>query len=616
MFTYSAVFGMKLKDETERALSIAGSSLKKVMPDAEKHAVAKSTFLQHVTGGWTTVLLPKQGAGSLIQEAREDDLSVLVHGRISGRSKTAEHVMAQYRSRGAEGVFSLDGAFFAIIVEHHTKKVVLCSDLIGHMAARYIVHNGALVISSHDVGLVAMTDLNLKIDPVSVLSMGLFDWSIGGHSILSALKVTSPLFWYTWQEGKLTEHSVDPFPERTARLQGDSPRNDLDTSPYIEEVIEHLLAETRNTCDSANQIVISLTGGMDSRLLLALVLGSAAQTPIKAVTGGTPWSMDVVLAGALSKITHTPHTRIGYEGPDLAGFMSEAKRYAFHFNGDTSAKRALRQGCYPIGETRLTGGAGEIYRGYYYGLIDTDSTRKPSRIAQNVWEKNIKRRHGIFDIADRSMTELLRQRLFNIFRGYETFACSPHDLVDAFYLFERYSRWGALVTRRVWIDIRSPLACPSAIRSAYKIPGNIGEHSKLHETCISRFLPRAGYWLPVNLRRVLPLGKHKFEKHLAKAGGMIDSALRRLDNKVGATRDVSLAGPLFETIEGYLSNPDGVTVSVFGKKQTATLLENFRRTPQDLHEPVSCLLSAEIWLQQLRETKASATAISRSAAKK
>ena len=603
MYTYTAIFGKYPKEIIARHLSAARRAVCDIMPTPEIATISEDVFMDGISGGWTKILPKSKQPASLLQDIHDDDISVLVHGRISSECGSAECVAAAYRQGGIEAVRALDGAFLSIIADYQNDRVVFCTDLIGHMAAHFLIRDGVLFVSPHDVGLVAASDCSLDIDATSVLSMILFDWSIGGHPMLADAQTTSSRCWYEWRNNRLFVHEANPFPDRKL-IQKDEK---YDATSVVTETIEHLVTETRHTLDSADQAVISLTGGMDSRLLLALIKASQTQTPLLAYTSGTPWSMDVVLAKMLSKIVNIPHVRSSVKAPEIDDFMSEANLYAFHFNGDTSVKRATRKFRMPPGEIRLTGGAGEIYRGYYYGLAKRNASLTSMETARQIWGKIMKRRSNIVDIVDNTQLDKVSHRLDDIFSDFEPFAASTYDLLDYYYLFERYARWGSLVTRRVWADVRSPLACPSAIRAAFKLPSPIGEYCTVHKNSIALFLPNTGYWLPINMKKILPLGSHPLEKPIAKLGGMLERRLRRLDTAASSSRDAVFSGPLFHVVRDLLSRSDGICATVFGTNSTVKLLEAFRQAPAAMLEPVTCLLSAEIWLQQLKMAKATAT---------
>jgi hypothetical protein len=97
-----------------------------------------------------------------------------------------------------EAVRRLDGWFSAVIVELKTQKVYIISDLLGFRSLSYFFDGEFILVSPHDIPIVATGLYPVEIDLASAGSTVAFDWSLNGKSLLKNISVCSPHEYVTW----------------------------------------------------------------------------------------------------------------------------------------------------------------------------------------------------------------------------------------------------------------------------------------------------------------------------------------------------------------------------------------------------------------------------------
>ncbi|MEJ7714139.1 MAG: hypothetical protein WKF84_30920 [Pyrinomonadaceae bacterium] len=181
-----------------------------------------------------------------------------------------------------------------------------------------------------------------------------------------------------------------------------------------------------------------------------------------------------------------------------------------------------------------------------------------------------------------------------------------YDLLDLYYLRERYAVWGGLVSRSYSVRRRfAPLISPRLVRTAYRMPTPMRTHSAYMRECIRRFTPRA-YWVHVNGKRFLPfLDAGGLANLLSKADRALYPYLMKVKNRLTGRRrtaeeatpqQISAAafrGPLFDYVHQVLIAEGSFAVEIFGRKGVDQLLEEHRSKVKNRLDVLGMSLTAE-----------------------
>ena len=207
-------------------------------------------------------------------------------------------------------------------------------------------------------GVVASTRLsevdvsNREIDGSAIEEISLLGHVLGNRTAVEGILRTTASAGLGWSAGR----GVSTVPSTTVNLMDVPPNHDLAD-------LIHGIGSLGDTGEA-----IELTGGLDSRLLLAIRI-LAGRKPRMAITFGSPDQPDVYLASALSEAVGIPHRVIPFDGnhPDMArrsifnacqsGGITDLKVYASFIDAFDSLAS--------IREEQITGAGGELAVDFY-----------------------------------------------------------------------------------------------------------------------------------------------------------------------------------------------------------------------------------------------------------
>jgi len=466
--------------------------------------------LPDVRVGWYG-LAPAAGAASVfITEAVDDEIAVLSYGALFEESQAASvaaAVAAAWRSGGPARVRALDGCFGALLIDRQDGTLFLLSDSIGRRALRYCVLPDAILVSTHDLPIVATGLCPPDLDLLSAASVLTFGWSIGPTSLVRGIEPCDPNEYVRWSNRKI-ERVWDPPIRTCARLeQGDSGGR----IGKVDQMIELTRANTRRFVRDHSEVDVDLTAGLDSRTVLAITLSLQPRPPLTAVTAGRH-STDVRIARLLARLYDVPRRTSVPNTRNTDAFFEHLRLRAYAMNGATHGKRAVDPPPNLTGRSpTLSGTGGEVYRGFYYGTLrDQDLLQeRPVTAAQAILDANISRRPC--DWLDADLVRELTERHLFYFERFTRISGVVADLLDVFFVQETLGRW-AEDARCFWLaPTFAPFESPQLVRLSFELPPPMSNHMVLHKT-ILRQHARAAFYLPVNQRYLLPLSKHTKER--------------------------------------------------------------------------------------------------------
>ena len=192
---------------------------------------------------------------------------------------------------------------------------------------------------------------------------------------------------------------------------------------------------------------IELSGGLDSRLILAALL-TAGHKPAEAVTLGRETDPDVVIAAEIASRAGIEQRRV-----DLAGIDHLGPDEAFRLVDNAGRRRDYSDNCVSLGvldwvESSLGGGVrysgqnGELARGYYYAF-QPSWPRTADGLARALvrWRLTANERvsEDLLDPEVRAVGERHATATTQAF--FERTRCDWLTATDLFYLYWRMQRW-------------------------------------------------------------------------------------------------------------------------------------------------------------------------------
>ncbi len=562
--------------------------------------------LPQVNGGWFYFWPEEIPDNRLVTEFANTDLAVLVFGDMVRPSGVpmAELVAQTWKTGGLDAVRNLDGSFGAVIVDPAENTVYLVSDLMGLRTLTYFENGEVLLVSPHDVPIVATGLCPIEYDLVSAASLIACDWSLGGKPLLKTLNVCDPNEYITWRNGNLRKtRGALVFHEKRIAADNSKGRNS-----QIDLMIETMRDNARGLCSGAPEIQVELTAGMDSRMVTALLLSVIEGSRINAITGGDACHNEVKTASRMAGKYCFNHRsfRPGKESGE--SFLPLSRLLAFVTNGMTNSKRATFSMPKVDAESPPTfiGNGGEIYSGFYGPSplrrrpLDKYSTydilqyleRQFPRIRQLKW-------------SEPGTKELLLSRLTCSVESLEKISSEPSDVFNLFYLFERYCRWGSGSARRTFVRKRFSLfESPALIKLAYQLPPPITQNCLLHRTTIKRYTPEAYRWL-INRCKYLPLfdypkASKAFTESMIRANRVTVALQNRLPSAKKTRAHEQLAGDVFatrlgDTLRDMLLSRESLCQQILHKKTIEDMLDEHISGRRNHLHIIGFLATLEQW---------------------
>ena len=446
----------------------------------------------------------------------------------SGRD--AAWLAEQYCSLGVRDMArSLQGFFALLIVDLRSRCVHVVTDRCGslHVFYRQLSNGHAVSSSSAVLALCGRHDL----DPLAVHEFVATGIIYEDRSLWADVKKIGPATVVTFDSrGVHSERYWDFSEVRTETLNLDE---------AAEEIHGGLVEVLRSLPKGDQPLASDLTGGYDSRLLLAGLLDS--DRPFRTTVSGSDGHPDVVVAGRIAREFGFRHQHIvsktvpSPEEFDSALRMTDGEYDAFDYSRILHVHRLLST----EHGMSLNGSFGELARGYWWELLwprlaqqgPLDAELVASRrFAASPYDKTVFSHVAQFDLRAH-MTEVVR-------RSIEPITFFPNtSQMDCVYFTLRMQRWQGRIassTNQLWPAF-SPTGFAQVLDPLLTAKTNTRFRSLLVRKVLARFSPALsriplehGYppmpATPLTLWRFAPLIGHYGGKVLSKVSARVGLA--------------------------------------------------------------------------------------------
>lgn len=596
-------------DLNQSKLEAWKNTLKKHIPRLDYEVEESTALLEDASCAWFWLREISTPQTTLISEARNWHYTVLAYGQVLGSPSAAQAILDAWTQNETKAVEELNGNFGAVIFDRTERTVHLVSDLIGHRSLRYWRNDEMFIASPHDLTLISTGFVPADIDYHCVAGSAVSEWVWQGKSLLRHVNTTRGGDYVRWHKGHL-QH-------KPAQLLNPSARIDVNNHGEIRRTFQDLISVARENVRPLKEyptVHTELTAGEDSRAVLSLLLAEVPRSQIVAVTDGKPASTDVRVAAQIAKLYKVRHVISELETPyaSVDDFKRWLAAYAFAMNGDADAQYvAGGRRKYRVLDSYACSGSGiEVFRGYYY-----DHPKYKGRtLALSNFVPKLLREKSLSRLpwSAPEYPESVRAQLTACLDNLSAESKNVHDILDLYYLRERYGVWGSLISR--WYRDRrkyTPLISPQLVRLAYRMPSPIGNHAAYSRECISRFMPRAS-WVRVNENYLLPLKSDgKWTNLFSKIDQVVQKRIKRRaaqsatsENTPQQIHAAAFAGPLFDYLRDTFTADGSAALELFGRAGTEQLLEEHRSRTKDHVYLLGMLLTAERFRQMTKEIRA------------
>lgn len=205
-----------------------------------------------------------------------------------------------YEALGDDFAHLLNGAFVIAIWDVCRKKLVVVNDRLGLHPIYYSHRPGHFAFASGVRSLLVDPELSRTIDAAAVAELLTFDHVLGQRTLLRDVHLMPQSSILTYQDGEL---SINPYYEM--RFLEEYPIRP--EAEYVEQFLFYMRQAVRRQDRDGLTRGLLLSGGLDSRFLLALLAENAGGRKLHTFTWGIPGCDDARLARETAAMVGADH---------------------------------------------------------------------------------------------------------------------------------------------------------------------------------------------------------------------------------------------------------------------------------------------------------------------
>lgn len=344
-------------------------------------------------GGWISA------AGESTEQIKwneRNDTGVLFCGEHfgEGNENDASHVLSLYEKCGGSFVEKLNGLFSGALIDLQQQKVWIFNDRYGCHRMYYHENADGFYFASEAKAILAVCPELRRLDDRGLAEFLFCGCVLQNRTLFPNVFVLPPASAWLFVDGRATKRQTyfrrELWEEQRA----------LPADEYYEQVKTIWSKNVGRYFRGQQRAGLSLTGGVDSRLILAYAPHNPGELPCITFGGARRDCMDVKVARKVASICQQPHEVIRVNGDFLDRFPSLAEKTIYSSDGGLDVTCAIdlyvQDKIARIAPVRLTGtNGGELLRRIV--------VFRPKEIAEDVFQEGIAQR--IDETADTYATE-------------------------------------------------------------------------------------------------------------------------------------------------------------------------------------------------------------------
>ena len=292
------------------------------------------------------------------------DRSEIANLRTSGHQfdeQNASTLVHLYEESGPAFIEALNGWFAGVLVDLRTDTIILFNDRYG-LNRVYIHENAdAVFFASEAKSLLRILPDLRRLDPVSLAEFVSCGCALQGRTLFQGVSLLPPASRWTFRPGQPAQKHVY---FRSETWESHPPLSDAEFYERLGETVPRVL--TRYFA-GPQKIGISLTGGLDSRLIMAWSRRPAGTSPCYSFGGSYRDCFDVTIARQVARSCGQPHQTLLVGSEFLENFPTLAEKAVQISDGAMdvtgSVELYVNEIARRIAPVRLTGNYGsEILR--------------------------------------------------------------------------------------------------------------------------------------------------------------------------------------------------------------------------------------------------------------
>lgn len=283
----------------------------------------------------------------------------------------------RFLERGAQGLEGLNGRYHVLVWARRARILNVATDRHGFKRLYRYQDSDGLHLACESKALAVLPTCSRKVDAAAVASMLSFGYYVGDLTLFQEIKLLPLACRLTFQAGanRLQAESYWQYP-----FDGEA-ESDLSEDELAEAFHAHLLAAVRRQIRQYKNLLIPITGGLDSRTLAGLVAQSGYTGGVQTYSLGQRSARDVRYGRRLAKVLGFPHKVIS---PPPTFIADQLQPGAWLFDAEIGAvyNWHMRSHVEPVlrmeDAALLSGSYGDIMCGAVQGFAESHEVRELS----------------------------------------------------------------------------------------------------------------------------------------------------------------------------------------------------------------------------------------------
>lgn len=231
----------------------------------------------------------------------------------------AELALAVVERLGVEGVKQINGAFVLAMWDEAAQRLTIVNDRLGLFPLYHARAGDTFLFASGVRSLLQEPSLPRAVDHVTMAEFLTFDHALGQRTLLQSVTLLEQGVILTYEGGQLRIESYwKPEHPEYCELRGEE--------EWAEDLISHLRRAVQRQLKGDLRTGLLLSGGLDSRVVLALMSDEHEGAAFRTFTWGIPGCDDAKLARELAKTVLAPNEFLELPPDWLANLGEEAVR--------------------------------------------------------------------------------------------------------------------------------------------------------------------------------------------------------------------------------------------------------------------------------------------------
>lgn len=257
-----------------------------------------------------------------------------IRGHENGNGRAEAAYLIRQCEQKPNFIQSLNGLFHGVIANRRSGKVTLFNDRYGMHRLCYYAANDGFYFGAEAKAILAVHRELAEVDYKSLGEFASFSCVLENRTIFKGIKVLPGASVWTFSNAELVCKNVYFNPIEWEEQQS------LEPNGYYEELRSTLAAKLPHYFAGKQKIGIALTGGFDTRVILALHSPPPRSLPCYTFGGPIRESQDVLVGRKVAGICQQTHQVIEVGNDFLTSFPDYAKRTVFLTEGTVDVSRA------------------------------------------------------------------------------------------------------------------------------------------------------------------------------------------------------------------------------------------------------------------------------------